>query len=338
MKALLCPVALLTLTLLQGCSIVQKNAPTEQQATLAKPDTIRPQPFTIRGQIVLGQEVRSLTPCGSSQQYWVQLSNPQVKMAQSIENTPYQPLYAEMVGHLATPQNIGESAGYAARFIVDNINYVSSFKYSLCDSPAKPTRIFGSDPNWSLSFTKNAANIKVDGSPVQSHAVLSSSISSSKRTYQLEDGQLLLSQKSCTNDAKSFVTGWVANLQMNQAEYKGCAIVGNTDKTEQWVGHYAASSTKNSQFDIKLSLNKDHSAKTVYSYHDGQADIVESGFWQQLNGKQVQVLMTHHQQQYLVSQRIFTLDGNKLIAKSEKVGNILYPIADGGLTLYRDGK
>ncbi|CAH0542645.1 hypothetical protein [Vibrio marisflavi] len=336
MKAsLLCP-PLLTLTLLQGCSIVQHNsASTGEHATLANPASIQPQPYTIRGQVVLGQEVRSLTPCGGSQQFWVQLPDAKLKLAQSFEKTPYEPMYTELVGHLAPPDSIGYSAGYAAKFVVDNINYLTSFKYSLCGNSPTPTRAFGSEPNWSISFAPNSANIKIDGQPEHSYKVFASSVSSSKRVYQLEQGQLELTRKACTNEAGGFLSGWVASLTLNNKTYKGCGILGNTDSTLNWVGQYAASSTKTSQFDVKLSLNSDHSAKTVYSYRDGKSDIVEQGFWQQLNDTQVQVLMTKHQQQHLISQRIFTLDGNQLTATSEKVGNVLYPIADGGLVLYR---
>ncbi|MEI8632241.1 hypothetical protein P4S72_09785 [Vibrio sp. PP-XX7] len=63
--------------------------------------------------------------------------------------------------------------------------------------------------------------------------------------------------------------------------------------------------------------------------------IIETGFWQALNEHQVQVIMTQHQQQYLLSQRIFTREGNTLHAKKELVGTRVYGIANGGLTLYK---
>ena len=78
----------------------------------------------------------------------------------------------------------------------------------------------------------------------------------------------------------------------------------------------------------------DHSAITTYSYSNGDPSIIEQGFWQQLNQNQVQVVMTRHQQQYLISERIFTLDNGKLVAEKEKVGNVVYPIANGGLVLF----
>ncbi len=105
------------------------------------------------------------------QQFWVQLPDAKLKLAQSFEKTPYEPMYTELVGHLAPPDSIGYSAGYAAKFVVDNINYLTSFKYSLCGNSPTPTRAFGSEPNWSISFAPNSANIKIDGQPEHSYKV-----------------------------------------------------------------------------------------------------------------------------------------------------------------------
>lgn len=62
---------------------------------------------------------------------------------------------------------------------------------------------------------------------------------------------------------------------------------------------------------------------------------MEQGYWQQLNPNQIQVVMTRHQQQYLLSERIFTREGYQLTATQEKVGQSVYNIADGGLVLFR---
>ncbi|MCL9783554.1 hypothetical protein M9194_19205 [Vibrio sp. S4M6] len=334
MKAYTCPVALLTLFMVQSCSIIPKSGPAHYPATLSNSNSIQPQPFIIRGQVVLGAEVRSLTPCGSTQQYWLQLSQSQLKMAETIETRPYQPMYAEVFGYLTEPASIGSGAGYSAKFVVDNINYLSKFKYSLCDAPTKPTRAFGSQPNWSLSFSPNEVNINIASEPTQQVRVIRSSISPKTRSYQLDNGQLILSKQACTNQSQQFLTSWIAKLRLNQETYQGCSILANTDVSSRWVGSYAASSTKKRSFSVTLQLRKDHFAQTTYRYSDGQADRVETGYWQQLNASQVQVIMTHLQRQNLLSQRIFTWNGHKLIAKQEKVANVLYSIADGGLTLY----
>jgi putative lipoprotein len=84
-----------------------------------------------------------------------------------------------------------------------------------------------------------------------------------------------------------------------------------------------------------MTLNPDHSANTTYSYQNGEADTVERGYWQQLNPNQVQVANTQLQNQPLNSERIYTRDGYQLTAKKEKVGDVIYEIADGGITLFK---
>ena len=83
-----------------------------------------------------------------------------------------------------------------------------------------------------------------------------------------------------------------------------------------------------------MTLSSDHSAITKYVYSGGQPTQVEHGYWQQLSPSQVQVVMTHHQQQHLITERLFTRENDQLKAEKEKVGNRVYPIADGGLVLY----
>lgn len=114
------------------------------------------------------------------------------------------------------------------------------------------------------------------------------------------------------------IYGWHAKLNLNDSNNNGCAMVANQDPTLNWSGLYFASSTQNTGFSINLELNDDHSAITTYSYSNGDPSIVEQGFWQQLNQNQVQVVMTRHQQQYLISERVFTLDNGKLVAEKRK--------------------
>ncbi len=116
---------------------------------------------------------------------------------------------------------------------------------------------------------------------------------------------------------------------------KGCATLANSDRTLGWTGFYHANSTQSTDFQIRLELNPDHSATTHYDYNNEEPSIVESGYWQQLNDNQVQVVMTRHHQQFLVSERIFTRQGDTLVAEKEKVSGTVYPIANGGLTLFK---
>lgn len=87
--------------LLQACSNTSSPSFTPKTlATLDNPETIQPQNFVLRGELVVGSEVQRFTPCGSNQQYWLNLSATQLRDTQEKSRLPYEPLYGEIVGTL----------------------------------------------------------------------------------------------------------------------------------------------------------------------------------------------------------------------------------------------
>ncbi|OCH53688.1 hypothetical protein [Vibrio sp. ZF57] len=340
MKVMKNPVTWLVAFALQGC-VTAPDTPQQPElppANLDEPLSIQPQTFIMRGQVVVGHESRTFTPCGSQQQYWLDLSPELALEAQGLSTRPYQALYGELIGHLTVPSQTGYNADFTARFVVDQVNILTAENPDRCVQPLRSTRVFGNEPFWSATFDKDQLKYTKMGEQPQTLDIESSRTTSSSRDYQLEgkaaQGKLNLTKESCSDGMSDSIYGWHAKLNLNDSNYNGCATVSNQDPTLDWSGLYFASSTQNSGFSINLELNNDHSAITTYSYSNGDPSIVEQGFWQQLNQNQVQVVMTRHQQQYLISERIFTLDNGKLIAEKEKVGNVVYPIANGGLVLF----
>ncbi|EGU36197.1 putative lipoprotein [Vibrio ichthyoenteri ATCC 700023] len=341
MKALKTPVAIASLLALQACSVFDTSpaltsAQTNQvKASLDQPNSIKPQTFIMRGEVILGHEVSSIQPCGSEQQYWLSLDNDKFQQGIKLLNAPYQPMYGEMIGHLETSGNEGFDADYTARFVVEKVNMLTAENPQRCERPTQNTRAFGNEPFWSLDFTTTHLSFQPMGGEKQTLAITTSRIEPNRRRYDFAQGQLELNHRSCSDGMSDSLYGWSANLQINDKRYNGCATLSNADATQDWVGVYQAASTQNSTFSIKLDVHPDHTATTTYQYQDGSSDSVERGYWQQLNPDQVQVVMTHHQQQPLLSERLFTRDAEQLSAKKEKVGDIIYPIADGGLVLFK---
>lgn len=339
MKALRNPAALITLLTLQACSTATQQAnqvePKQPPASLDKPASIKPQTFVMRGEVVLGHEVRSITPCGSQQQYWLEMPNDRFQQAMSLVRRPYEPIYGEVIGHLETGIADGFVSDYAARFVVDSINILSAENPKRCDQPIRPTRAFGNEPFWSVSFEKSQLVFAKVGEEKRQFELNSSRIERERRSYQFDQGSLELAKRSCVDGMSDSLYGWSASLTIGDEKYQGCATLSNQDNTQDWTGLYQAASTKTSDFTVSLKLNSDHTATTSYQYNNGQSDSVERGYWQQLSPDQVQAVMTHHQQQPLLSERLFTRDGYQLTATKEKVGNIVYPISDGGLTLFK---
>ncbi len=338
MKALKNPVTLATLLVLQACSSQPpqsgEEAPTSPPASLDKPETIQPQTFMLRGKVIVGHESQYIMPCGSDKQYWLQLSPQQTQRAMSLSSQPYQHMYGEMIGHLNPPGRDGFSADFDANFVVEQVNFLTSENPNRCDQVNKPTRIFGNEPFWSASFESDALQLQQPGKPAETLAIKGRQLQPRQRTYQLEGGELRMTENLCSDTMSDSIYGWKATLTHNGTTYQGCGMTANVDSTLEWAKTYVATSTQSQGFKVQMTLGSDHSATTQYNYSDGQAPLVERGYWQQLSPSQVQVVMTHHQQQRLQSERLFSREGNQLKATQEKVGNMVYPIADGGLVLY----
>lgn len=339
MKALISPVAILSLLSLYGCS---SSAPEPQQApdlpvaSLDNPTSITPQSFTLRGEVVVGHEARTIKPCGSNTQYWLALTPEDSQQAMTIPQTPYQVMYGEVTGHLEPPSQVGFDSDYKARFVVDEINVLATEGLHRCKQPASPTSAFGMEPFWSVRFEKDALLYRTIGEEDVRYTVKTSQISQDERIYQLDSATLTLTKEYCSDTMSDSLFSWSSTLERDgKSTLKGCATLANSDRTLGWTGFYHASSTQSTDFQIRMELNPDHSATTHYDYNNDEPSIVESGYWQQLNDNQVQVVMTRHHQQFLVSERIFTRQGDTLVADKEKVSDTVYPIANGGLTLFK---
>ena len=336
MKALKNPVVATAVLLLQACSSFQSNQASAPLATLSNPSSIQPQSFVIRGEVVLGNEVRSIVPCGSKQQYWLDMPEDRFQQGKKLTRSPYEPLYGELIGHLETANKKGIDDNYTARFVVEKINFLTAENPKRCAQPTQPTKAFGNEPFWSVEFKQNSLQFNQMGYPKQELDLQSSKLQPERRRYSFNGGHLELNQQSCTDTMSSSLYGWSASLSLNDKNYRGCATLSNQDTSLNWAATYQAKSTKNSTFSVSLTLNPDHTASTTYSYLNGGEDTVEKGFWQQLNNQQIQVVSTHLQGQVLRSERIYTqFESGQLTATQEKVGTIVYDIADGGLNLYK---
>lgn len=336
MKALRNPVALTAAVLLQACSSFQSSQPETTLASLSNPSSIKPQSFVIRGDVILGHEARSITPCGSHQQYWLDMPEDKFQQAMKLVRSPYAPIYGEMIGHLKAPDSKGFAANYGARFVVEQINLLTAENPKRCNQSTQPTKAFGNEPFWSAKFIQNSVQFEQMGYPAEQLDLQSSKLQHDRRRYTFSNGNLELNQQSCKDTMSDSLYGWRATLNLGDRNYQGCATLSNQDTSLNWVATYQAKSSKGTPFSVTLKLNSDHTASTTYSYQDGSENTVEKGFWQQLNKEQIQVVSTHLQGQSLRSERIYTKETpNQLRASKEKVGTLVYDIADGGLKLYK---
>ncbi|MDF2155905.1 hypothetical protein [Vibrio sp. CAU 1672] len=323
---------------LQACSVTTSQHVTAPSASptafLDKPESIQPQSFVLRGEVVIGHESQYLMPCGSDKQYWLPLSPQQAQRAMALTTQPYQPMYGELIGYLKPSGTHGFAADFDAQFVVEQISLLTAENPNRCQQANQPTRVFGNEPAWSATFHSDHLIFQPLGQESQTLAIQRRQWQPRQRLYQFNQGELRMTENLCADTMSNSLYGWKASLELNGHRYQGCGTTANIDTTLDWSGTYVATSTLSQGFEVQMELNHDHSATTQYQYGDGQPPLIERGFWQQLNPSQIQVVMTHHQQQRLQSERLFTRQGNQLTASHEKVGNVVYPIAGGGLVLY----
>ena len=332
---------LLLVSILPACSSTQPSSQDVSNKGLiqlsAKGAPLKAPSFMVRGTLTLGKETKSFTPCGSNQQYWVDIPKDAYRQAVELGNTPYQPMYAELIGHIEASSAQGFESGYPAIFVVSNINMITTNESPKCQQAYNSTKASGHQPFWSVMFTKNQLHLKQPNRNEQALAIVSTDITATERVYHLEQGKLTLKNELCSNKSDKSLYGWTAQLENNNDKNTGCATLANKDATQFWVGKYVAQSTKTEGFSVEINLFADHRATTSYHYSQG-LPTRESGYWQQLNDKQVQVVMTLHQGQRLIAERVFTLQGQQITAEKEKVSGRVYPIANGGLSLFRMGQ
>jgi putative lipoprotein len=269
----------------------------------------------------------------SNQQYWVQMDNQSLFEAMKLSREPYQPLYAELIGHLELSSGIGFASDFSVQFVVSSINYITAEATNRCEQPAQATRAFGTEPFWAMDFSKDTARYQEMGQEEQTLPLSSTNLTPTERNYHFNQSELSISRGTCSDTMSDSIFGWSATLDGQGSTKKGCATLSNKDATLSWVDTYIASSTQTNGFTVELTLLPDHSATTSYIYATG-LPTKESGYWQQLNNNQVQVVMTQHQGQRLIAERIFTIEGEQITATHEKVNGRLFPIAGGGLTLF----
>lgn len=107
---------------------------------------------------------------------------------------------------------------------------------------------------------KSTQTLKIDSSKLQPR----------QRTYQLDDGELRMTENLCSDTMSNSLYGWKATLAHDDKTYQGCGMAANVDSTLEWVNTYVATSTQSQGFEVQMTLNSDHSATTKYSYSDGQ--------------------------------------------------------------------
>ncbi|MGF1691700.1 COG3650 family protein [Photobacterium kagoshimensis] len=342
---------LATLALLAGCSIQPSTTPNSQSGATINPTPenavstansgSKVQAFMMRGMVTWGHESYSIQPCNSQKQYWVVFPPSDHNKIREIAPYNYEPMYAEVIGVLEPAPDDGFAADYDGRFMVKQTNLLSAEMLGGCQMGAHYTNAFGMEPSWDVKIQKDAVIFSQMGMNNQQQAITQRQSTSGKQVYQGKDFRLTLTKGHCSDTMSDSLYGWQSNLTWQGKTFKGCATIGATDVTANWVGQYksAADATNTPGLTTSLTLLPDHSAITRYEYDSNEPALEEQGLWQQVSEDSVKVMMTSHQGRRLLSERIYTIEetakGKRLIAHDEIINGHEYSLGEGGLQLQR---
>ena len=327
--------ALGTLLFLAGCSqhshTTTSSDPSENSQVAEQKI---PHTFMLRGTVIIGHESQSIQPCNSDQQYWINLSPEQWQTGADIQSSPYQPMYGELIGHFEAPPKGGFANDYPARFVVSQINTLVAGEGASCQRNVQPTKAFGTEPFWNVQVVDGELIFSEIGKQKQKQPITEQKLEINKRVYQSRDFSLTMSKGICKDTMVESIYGWNSDVDIDGNKYQGCATLSAKDTTLNWVETYQGTSTiGDSRLTIGLTLNPDHSAVTTYDYNTDEPKLIETGVWQATKDNKLHVLMSRHQRQYMISERVFTKDGTQISADKERVNGVVFPI-QSGLTLY----
>ncbi|WP_074928113.1 COG3650 family protein [Enterovibrio norvegicus] len=328
------------ISVLSACSLSPSepvelgNSDQLEQAAQTSPSHIAasPQRFMLRGNVTLGHEVSAISPCGSKNQYWLELDANLAQKGTMMTPSPYASIYGEVIGEFVQPASDGFAADYPAVFKVSQLNLISA-EIDGCKQARNNTVAAGNEPSWSVSIEGNTLHFNPLGGTPARFALSDRSLTPTTRTYTANGATLTLDAKICNDTMSDSLYGWTATFDRNGKTYKGCATLSADDPTQTWVGNYQGVTRLGStSLSTTLTLNADHSAKTTYQ-EAGESPIEETGVWQQVNDREAHVMMTRHQGRFLVSERVFTRNGFSLHADSEVVNGRKYRLGKEGLSL-----
>lgn len=328
---------LTSLLFLAGCStsptpdgpVELGNSDDLQITDNQQPNAVKPQAFLMRGTINAGHQVSSFSPCNSSEQYWLNVSGDQ----QEALSKSGGPVYGELVGYFSQPASNGFAADYLASFNVEKINLMSTDMQG-CGQARKQILAHGASPQtWSAAIEGDKLAVNLPGVGAKAFTIDGQKSTPDSRIYLSDTLSLTLKREACQETSGSMF-GWQATLSAGEDNFYGCAVLPPKDVTQHWVGKYQGQTAIEGQSALEstLVLKDDHTATTTYQQGD-DTPIVEKGIWQQVSPDKVHVLMTRHDRQRLISERVYTRQGFALTAQEETVSGQTYALGEDGLTL-----
>jgi putative lipoprotein len=188
----------------------------------------------VRGQVVNGHEVRTLTECGSAQPTWlIDETNGELRRwYDRLSTEPYQSLFFELSGYREDAPDSGFGADYPAAIRATVVLRAEREGFG-CEEDLSAFRFkaFGNEPSWQL--VASPSELRFDSPVGPSLSVPAPVEFVDDASIRLEGSRgsdtilVAVEPGHCTDSMSGSLYAFRARVAVNGEIYSGCAIAGN---------------------------------------------------------------------------------------------------------------
>jgi uncharacterized membrane protein/heat shock protein HslJ len=188
------------------------------------------------GHLVWGHEVRSFKPCGMEVEYWVvDLTGGELwDVYRALTHEPYQPLYAELRGHLGPPPSTGFGAKYEKQLRVLELRRAARESRGCEENLAGiEFRASGNEPFWNVTISRNEITFSELGKPKIIFPHVAPKLSGNHYVYSSRTVgpapygiEIIIDEKRCIDSMSGGHFSFAAQVSLDDHKYLGCAREG----------------------------------------------------------------------------------------------------------------
>ena len=192
----------------------------------ASPGTVR-----VRGNIVIGHEVRALTECDTENEIWLtdRTGGDLSTVYEGLATGPYEPIFMALEGRRDPVPETGFGADYESAFAVRQVIRAEREGFGCAlDLTGFMYRASGNEPSWQLtvqheavSFVSMSAGTLRFDDPVMTTDGESVLVRVADEELEVEIGDA-----RCTDSMSGSVYALTAVVRVDGAAYRGCAVEG----------------------------------------------------------------------------------------------------------------
>jgi uncharacterized membrane protein/heat shock protein HslJ len=189
-----------------------------------------------RGQLVLGHEVRSFTPCQRKVEYWVldQTDGDLWKVYQALTHQPYQPIYVELRGRLGPSPRDGFGADYDGQVTARELRRAGLETRGCAENLSDIIfRASGNEPFWNVQISESGILFSEMGKPQLNFPFVHPKVSDRKWVFLSKiqsptqhDIQVSIDEKRCIDSMSGEHFSFTAQVTLDGVQFMGCTREG----------------------------------------------------------------------------------------------------------------